>query len=106
METITLLGLLAAVFTTSSFIPQAIKTIRTKNTKDLSLTMYAVFSTGVLLWLIYGLFINDVPVIIANAITMVFALIILSYKIRYKWWYLKTKTQVNEEKQGPCRPLQ
>ncbi|MGE4289715.1 MAG: SemiSWEET transporter [Salinivirgaceae bacterium] len=84
MENITLIGLLAAVFTTSSFIPQAIKTIRTKNTKDLSLTMYAVFSTGVLLWLIYGIFINDAPVIIANAITLVFALIILSYKMKFK----------------------
>lgn len=84
MSTITILGLIAAFCTTTSFIPQAIKTIRTKNTKDISLAMYLIFSVGVSLWLVYGLLINDLPVIIANAITLVFALIILIYKLIYK----------------------
>ncbi|MBI9068030.1 MAG: SemiSWEET family sugar transporter [Salinivirgaceae bacterium] len=79
-----MIGLVAAVLTTSSFLPQAIKTIRTKNTKDISLAMYAIFSCGVLLWLAYGLLIKDVPVIAANAITLIFALIILAYKLKYK----------------------
>jgi MtN3 and saliva related transmembrane protein len=78
------LGFLAAIFTTSSFLPQAIKTIKTKNTQGISLFMYAIFSLGVLLWLIYGFVINDLPVIIANAITLVFAIVILIYKIKYK----------------------
>lgn len=84
MNNITIIGLFAAVFTTSAFLPQALKTIRTKNTKDLSLSMYIVFSTGVFLWLIYGLLIKDIPVIIANAITFVFAVTILGFKIKYK----------------------
>lgn len=79
-----ILGFLAALFTTSAFIPQAIKTIKTKNTKDLSLVMYLIFSLGVFLWLIYGIKINDLPVIIANGTTLVFAIIILVYKIKYK----------------------
>jgi len=84
MNSITILGLAASLLTTSAFLPQAIKTIKTKNTKDISLAMYAIFSCGVLLWLIYGIFIKDIPVIAANAITLVFALIILSYKLKYK----------------------
>jgi len=84
MKMITLIGLAAATLTTSSFIPQAIKTIRTRNTKGLSLTMYVVFSTGVLIWLVYGIAIHDFPVTIANAITLIFALIILIYKLKYK----------------------
>ena len=84
MSYVTIIGLVAATLTTSAFLPQAVKTIRTRNTKDLSLTMYAVFSTGVLLWLIYGISIHDFPVLIANAITLIFALIILIYKLKYK----------------------
>ncbi|MCK9208933.1 MAG: SemiSWEET transporter [Salinivirgaceae bacterium] len=78
------IGFLAAILTTSAFIPQAYKTIRTRNTKGLSLFMYLIFSVGVALWLVYGIRIGDVPVIIANAVTLVFALIILYFKLRYK----------------------
>ena len=81
---ITLLGLTAATLTTIGFIPQAAKTIRTKNTRDISLTMYVILTAGVFSWLIYGLLINDLPVILANAITSVFIVIILILKIRYK----------------------
>ena len=79
-----IIGYLAAIGTTISFLPQAIKTIRTKNTSGISLYMYALFTTGTLFWLIYGLMIGSLPVTIANAITLVFASIILVYKIRYK----------------------
>ncbi|MDB5136087.1 MAG: hypothetical protein JWP37_2690 [Mucilaginibacter sp.] len=84
MNTVTIIGLLAAFGTTVSFLPQAIKTIQTKDTSGISLSMYALFTTGTLLWLIYGLLSNSLPVTIANAITFVFASIILIYKIKYK----------------------
>lgn len=81
---ITILGFVAAALTTGSFLPQAIKTIRTKDTHSISFFMYLLFSTGTLLWLLFGLFSNNIPIIVANAITLVFAVIILVYKIKYK----------------------
>ena len=84
MTFITLIGLLAAACTTFSFLPQAIKTIRTKDTQSISLSMYALFTFGTLLWLLYGVFTNNLPIYLANGITLLFALIILVCKIRYK----------------------
>jgi len=75
---------LAAIWTTLSFIPQVIKTIKTKDTKALSLPMYIIFTIWVFLWLIYWYKINSYPVIIANFITFILASIILWYKIKYK----------------------
>jgi MtN3 and saliva related transmembrane protein len=83
METISIVGFIATVFTTISFLPQAIKTIRTKHTKDLSIGMYSFFVIGVLLWFIYGFLIKDFLVIIANGITLFLACIILSYIVKY-----------------------
>jgi MtN3 and saliva related transmembrane protein len=79
-----IIGLLAAFGTTVSFLPQAIKTIQTKDTSGISLSMYALFTAGTFLWLTYGLMSGSLPVTIANAVTLVFASIILFYKIRYK----------------------
>ncbi|MBN2167039.1 MAG: SemiSWEET family sugar transporter [Marinilabiliaceae bacterium] len=84
METIEIFGYLAAVLTTLSFVPQAVKTIRTKNTQGISLIMYLSFSIGVFCWLIYGIAHSNLPIILANGITLLFALIILYYKIQYK----------------------
>ncbi|HET7115620.1 MAG TPA: SemiSWEET transporter [Hanamia sp.] len=84
MSITTIIGLLAAISTTSSFLPQALETIRTKNTSGISLGMYSIFSFGTLLWLIYGVLGIDWPIIIANGITLIFACIILAYKIKYK----------------------
>ena len=84
MEGITVLGLIAATITTSSFLPQAIQTLRTKNTKDISLGMYSLLTTGVLLWLIYGVMTKDLPLLIANGITLLFSVVILTYKVVYK----------------------
>ena len=84
MEITTIIGLAAAACTTFSFLPQAIKVIKTKQTNDLSLIMYSFFTTGVLLWLTYGITVNDIPLIIANSVTLIFALTILIMKIRYK----------------------
>lgn len=81
---ITIIGLGAAFCTTISFLPQAVKTIQTKDTSGISLLMYSFFTFGTLLWLTYGVLSKDAPVAIANAITLIFACIILIYKIRYK----------------------
>ena len=82
MDTVTLIGTLAACLTTGSFLPQAIKTIRSRDTRSISLLMYLAFTSGVLLWLIYGVLIHDLPVIVANAFTLAFSAIILTYKLR------------------------
>lgn len=76
-----LVGLAAASLTTVSFIPQAIKTIKTRDTSGISLSMYIMFTIGVFLWLIYGLFLKDTAITAANLITFIFASIILCYKI-------------------------
>ena len=81
---ITLLGLVAAICTTVSFLPQAIKIIKTKQIKDLSLGMYTVLTTGIFLWFLYGLMIKDLPVILANGITLIFTATILFLIIKYK----------------------
>ena len=71
MNSITLLGLVAGTLTTFAFVPQAIKTWKTKSAGDLSIGTMSLICSGVLLWLIYGLLIGDVPVIAANAVTLV-----------------------------------
>ena len=73
MELITILGLVAATLTTTSFLPQVIKVIKTKHVKDLSLNMYLLLGTGILFWTIYGVFRNDLPVILANGISFILA---------------------------------
>ena len=84
MDITNVIGLSAAFGTTVSFLPQAIKTIQTKNPSGISLYMYALFTLGTLLWLIYGLMSHSLPVTIANAVTFVFASVILGYKLKYK----------------------
>jgi MtN3 and saliva related transmembrane protein len=84
MDCLLLLGLLAATLTTVAFVPQLIKVIKTRSTHDISLAMYIVVCTGVLLWLVYGLLVHDTPLIAANAVTFVLAGTILIMKIRLK----------------------
>jgi MtN3 and saliva related transmembrane protein len=79
------LGYTAASLTTLSFIPQAIKTLRTGDTRGISLRMYALFTAGIALWGLYGLLTGDGPLIAANAITLVAAGFILDRKWR-AWW--------------------
>ncbi|MDD5323019.1 MAG: SemiSWEET transporter [Methylococcales bacterium] len=76
-----IIGYIAATLTTASFLPQAILTIKKRDTESLSLGMYSMFTVGVLCWLIYGLYIADEAIIFANAITFVLAASILSFKI-------------------------
>ena len=84
MDLFTIIGLVAAVCTTISFVPQAIRIIKTKHTKDLSLTMYSILTTGVFLWLAYGILVKDLPIILANGITLIFTATILFLIIKYK----------------------
>ncbi len=84
MDFINVIGIVAGTLTTIAFVPQLIQVVKTKSTKDISLIMFIVFSMGVSCWLVYGILIYSWPVIIANAIVFVLALVILSYKIRYK----------------------
>lgn len=77
------IGWLGAFCTTLSFLPQAIKVIKTRNTQSLSLIMYIVFITGTSLWTIYGVMKSDYVIIGANVVTTTFALMILTTKIRY-----------------------
>jgi len=79
---IKIIGIVAAILTTSSFLPQAIKTIKTKDTSGISLVMYLTFTAGVLFWLVYGIYILDVAIILANSITLVLASIILACTIK------------------------
>ena len=84
MDSLTTLGLTAATLTTSAFLPQMFKTWQTKSAKDVSFVMLITFITGIFLWLIYGFFRQDLAIILANGITLVFNLIILWLKIRYR----------------------
>jgi len=83
MNTETVVGYVAAALTTFSFLPQVIKTWKTRSTGDISLVMFASFCLGVFLWAVYGVMIGSWPVIVANATVLVLAGIILALKIRY-----------------------
>ena len=79
-----LIGSLAACLTTVSFVPQAWLTFRTRDVSGVSLMMYSVFTAGVALWLAYGVLLRSWPMVIANAITLVLALMILAMKLVYR----------------------
>ncbi len=76
-------GYIAAVLTTLAFLPQLIKTVKSKKAEDVSLTTLIMFITGVGSWIIYGLKINSKPILIANVITFSLNLLILIFKINY-----------------------
>jgi MtN3 and saliva related transmembrane protein len=79
-----LIGYLAAILTTTAFIPQAVLTWRSRRAEGVSLLMYSIFVTGVALWLAYGCMTNAWPIIVANALTLLLALFILIMKLIYK----------------------
>ncbi len=78
---LTVISYIAAALTTVSFVPQAIKTIRTRDTSSISLGMYIMFTAGVILWMVYGIATAQAAIVVSNAITAVLAVIILSFKI-------------------------
>lgn len=84
MDYLTILGVVAGALTTSSFIPQIIKIIKTRSAKDVSLVMFIIISFGIALWLIYGILKGDIPIIIANSVTLVFNLTVLFLKYKYR----------------------
>ena len=76
-------GYAAATLTTVAFVPQAIKTLRTRDTRGISLVMYVVFTVGLCFWLAYGIVLGSWPMIFSNIITLVLALLILGLKLRH-----------------------
>ena len=81
---IELMGLVAGVLTTSSFIPQVIQIIRTRDVSGISVIMYIAFTLGVFLWLIYGMLNAQIALIMTNSITLVLAMTILVMKLKFK----------------------
>jgi MtN3 and saliva related transmembrane protein len=79
------IGSTAAVCTTVSFVPQLVRVWQRKSARDISLTMFLLFSFGVACWLVYGLGIGSTPIVAANVVTLALALAILALKIRYDW---------------------
>ncbi len=84
METIEIVGLVAATLTTSSFMPQVYKAFKNKSTKDVSLTMYLILLLGLGLWIVYGVHIESLAIILANVITSILVVLILLLKLKYK----------------------
>lgn len=82
MDLTTILGFVAACLTTSAFVPQAVKTWKTRSTGDLSLGMFLLLFVGTICWFTYGLLKNDLPIILANGITLSLSFIILFFKIK------------------------
>jgi MtN3 and saliva related transmembrane protein len=78
------LGLVAGSLTTLAFVPQVVKIWRTRSADDISTIMFLLFSTGVLLWLLYGIALNAPPIIVANGVTLVLALLVLVLKFRFR----------------------
>jgi MtN3 and saliva related transmembrane protein len=84
LDLLKLIGYAAALLTTISFLPQLVRTIRTRSACDLSFGMLALFLAGISLWLIYGLLSRQMPIILANGVTMLFNATLLVCKIVYK----------------------
>jgi MtN3 and saliva related transmembrane protein len=82
MDMVTLLGMAAGTLTTISFLPQVIKTWKTRSTKDISSGMFSLFCAGIFLWILYGFSISSLPVIVTNIVTFILACIILALKLR------------------------
>ncbi|MCG9874300.1 MAG: SemiSWEET transporter [Leptospiraceae bacterium] len=78
------IGYFAAFLTTVSFLPQVLLVVLTKKTRDISRNMYLVLTLGVFLWLVYGFMKSDLPIILANSITLLFTLTILVLKVLSK----------------------
>jgi len=84
MDTLLILGFAAGTLTSLAALPQLIKSLKTKRTKDLSLGMFSVLTVGLILWILYALFTKDVPLVLANIVTLIITVSILFLKIKYK----------------------
>ncbi|MFA5254839.1 MAG: SemiSWEET transporter [Methanoregula sp.] len=83
MDTITLVGFVAGTLTTLAYVPQVIRSWKLKETKDISLSMLVLYAVGVSLWLVYGIWMDALPIIAANGISLGLILILLGIKLRY-----------------------
>lgn len=81
MEPNDMIGIVAGMLTTVSFVPQVIKTWRTRSTGDISFMMFLLFSAGVSLWLFYGIAIHSLPVILSNLVTLILSVSIILMKL-------------------------
>jgi MtN3 and saliva related transmembrane protein len=79
-----ILGFLAAILTTVAFFPQALRVVQTRDTRAISLSMYVAFTTGIAMWLGYGIALNSWPLILSNSIILPLAGTILLFKLKYK----------------------
>ena len=77
------LGIVAGTLTTIAFVPQVLKIYQSKSAKDVSYLMFSIFSTGIVLWLLYGILIGSAPIIASNVVTLTLSVIIIVLKIRY-----------------------
>lgn len=83
MDSIDLLGYAAGILVVVSLLPQAMKSWKTKSTKDISLARYLIYIAGLILWIAYALIINNGPVALMNGVGLLLALLILWLKIRH-----------------------
>lgn len=83
MESLTILGVAAGVLTTASFFPQVVKAWRSKHTKDVSGSMFLMLLVGIGLWLVYGIYLMDLPLIASNIVSLVLVAIMLVLKKKY-----------------------
>ncbi len=84
MDYVQMIGVAAGALTTIAFLPQVIKTWRSRSAKGLSLGMFSIFCTGVSLWLVYGFLVGDLPIILANLVTLVLSITLLVFKFTFK----------------------
>ena len=84
IASIEILGLLAGGLTTAAFVPQVYKTYKSKSADSLSLTMFLVFFVGIILWLIYGIYVNSLAMIVTNSITAGLSLLLIYFKLTFK----------------------
>ena len=84
MDISQLIGYIAAASTTVAFLPQTLKIIKSKNTKDISLFMYVIFVFGIACWLIFGIMTHCLPIILANVVSFILSFTILMLKLKYK----------------------
>lgn len=80
---IEMIGFIAAILTTGAFFPQMIYVVKTKNVKDISLAMYLILTSGMILWLTYGILIDQPPIVISNIFTISMVIVIIYHKIKY-----------------------
>jgi MtN3 and saliva related transmembrane protein len=83
MDSLTLIGNFAGFLTTVAFVPQVLKTWKSKSASDLSFGMFLVFSLGVLCWLIYGILLAEFPIVLWNTVTLIMVLALLIMKLKF-----------------------